>query len=333
MLSHAAADAMPDVEVVGYGFGLFQVDDIRYGRIIGHSGGYPGFGSNMRWHPASGLGVIVLANHRYGPAALLARDMLARAAPRRGRAAAPHPPERAPPRRRATPSSGSSRTGTTPSPPRLFAMNVELDEPLARASGGVERLRGAPRRAAPRRGRAGASRRRRSTWPGGCTASGGRVRVEILLSPELPPKVQTFALTSVPEPPPALRSVAERILAALDPPASGPRGDRLARRTCRVGRRRPRRGRARDARHGGEIRPGPLGRSSRATARQGDVPAASARAGGSTSCWTLDPDDRLPRRGRLRPGAADAARASTDGCLGPTRRRYIRVVGSGAPRW
>ena len=30
----------------------------------------------MRWHSASGLGVIALTNHRYGPAGLLARDVL-----------------------------------------------------------------------------------------------------------------------------------------------------------------------------------------------------------------------------------------------------------------
>jgi hypothetical protein len=47
---------------------------------------------------------------------------------------------------------------------------------------------------------------------------GGRVRVEILLSPELPPKVQTFVVTSIPEPPAALRTAAERIVAALEPP-------------------------------------------------------------------------------------------------------------------
>ena len=52
-------------------------------------------------------------------------------------------------------------------------------------------------------------------------ARGGRVKVEILLSPELPPKVQTFAVTSVPEPSPALRTAAEAIIAALQPPAEG----------------------------------------------------------------------------------------------------------------
>jgi len=59
-----------------YGFGLFVEDDTEHGRIVQHSGGYPGFGSHMRWHLASGTGVIVLANGTYAPAHPLASRML-----------------------------------------------------------------------------------------------------------------------------------------------------------------------------------------------------------------------------------------------------------------
>src|SRR6202167_4811245 len=50
-----------------YGFGLFADEDPALGRIVSHSGGYPGFGTNMRWHPATGVGVIALANGTYAP--------------------------------------------------------------------------------------------------------------------------------------------------------------------------------------------------------------------------------------------------------------------------
>ncbi|MEO8108268.1 MAG: serine hydrolase domain-containing protein [Actinomycetes bacterium] len=53
-------------EVTGYGFGLFE-DFQSWGRSVYHSGGYPGFGSHMRWHPASGLGIVALANGTYAP--------------------------------------------------------------------------------------------------------------------------------------------------------------------------------------------------------------------------------------------------------------------------
>jgi serine-type D-Ala-D-Ala carboxypeptidase/endopeptidase len=39
---------------------------------VSHSGGYPGFGSNMRWHPATGLAVIALGNGTYTPMSSLA---------------------------------------------------------------------------------------------------------------------------------------------------------------------------------------------------------------------------------------------------------------------
>ena len=59
-----------------YGFGLFIEDDPAHGRIVQHSGGYPGYGSHMRWHPATGLGTIVLANGTYAGAPGLGARML-----------------------------------------------------------------------------------------------------------------------------------------------------------------------------------------------------------------------------------------------------------------
>ncbi|MGW9629127.1 serine hydrolase domain-containing protein [Agromyces sp. NPDC055520] len=48
--------------VYGYGFGLFVELDERFGPVASHSGGYPGFSAHMRWHPASGLGVVAFEN-------------------------------------------------------------------------------------------------------------------------------------------------------------------------------------------------------------------------------------------------------------------------------
>jgi hypothetical protein len=43
---------------------------------VSHSGGYPGFGSNMRWHSATGLAVIALGNGTYSPMHALAELVL-----------------------------------------------------------------------------------------------------------------------------------------------------------------------------------------------------------------------------------------------------------------
>jgi hypothetical protein len=59
-----------------YGFGLFIDEDPALGRVVSHSGGYPGFGSNMRWHPATGVGVIALGNGTYAAMYALAELVL-----------------------------------------------------------------------------------------------------------------------------------------------------------------------------------------------------------------------------------------------------------------
>jgi CubicO group peptidase (beta-lactamase class C family) len=60
----------------GYGLGLFSEYDTRYGQIVSHSGGYPGFSSHMRWHVPSGLGVVVLENGTYSGAWTTATRLL-----------------------------------------------------------------------------------------------------------------------------------------------------------------------------------------------------------------------------------------------------------------
>ncbi|SDS71141.1 serine hydrolase domain-containing protein [Microlunatus soli] len=53
------------VDPQSYGMGLVIEDNGRHGTIAAHSGGYPGFGSHMRWHPESGIGVLAFENARY----------------------------------------------------------------------------------------------------------------------------------------------------------------------------------------------------------------------------------------------------------------------------
>ena len=60
-----------------YGFGLVLVDDDELGPVVTHSGGLPGYGSNMRWLPGRGVGVVALANATYAPMLELTSRMLA----------------------------------------------------------------------------------------------------------------------------------------------------------------------------------------------------------------------------------------------------------------
>ena len=150
----------------------------------------------MTWHPATGLGVIALgqpplrAGSPAAPASALEALVRDGRRPRGGvplvlpavdAASRPSPRACSPP-------------GTTPSPTRAFAMNMDLDEPRDTAGGGRE---GAP----PTSARSGATRPRRPcpgrprTCAGGCAASVAGSQLEILVTPEPEPRIQTFRVT------------------------------------------------------------------------------------------------------------------------------------------
>lgn len=50
-----------------YGYGLRVLDEPTHGTVIAHSGGLPGYGSNMRWTPGGDVGIVALSNLTYAP--------------------------------------------------------------------------------------------------------------------------------------------------------------------------------------------------------------------------------------------------------------------------
>jgi CubicO group peptidase (beta-lactamase class C family) len=218
----ASAPDVVDLQSMGYGYGLDVIDDLRAGRIVGHSGGYPGFGSHMRWQPTSGLGVVVLANHRYAPATPLGRDLMrtllgtspAVAAPRR---IVPAP---ATVDARAVVESLLDAWDDTLAAD-TFAMNVDLDEPLTLRRAEVERLRRVHGRLEPDPDEPTKSLSSFDlTW--WMRGERGRVRVELLMSPEPDPRIQALNLTSAPEPHADATAFATVLVRAI---SDGPWGD------------------------------------------------------------------------------------------------------------
>jgi CubicO group peptidase (beta-lactamase class C family) len=67
-----------NVDVSGYALGLFAQHDLHRGVIVHHSGGLPGYVLDMRWHPESGLGLVMLTNSHRGSPVALARECHAR---------------------------------------------------------------------------------------------------------------------------------------------------------------------------------------------------------------------------------------------------------------
>jgi CubicO group peptidase (beta-lactamase class C family) len=186
-----------------YGFGLFVDEHPALGRIVSHSGGYPGFGSNMAWHPASGTGVIALGNSTYAAMAPLAARML-EAVVRQGEVSA-HGPGVALGSPGPWPETLAAREAVSrllhswddTEAQRLFSPNVALDAPFE------ERRR----RITLVHERIGdftddPERPLEFDTPAHCrwwlTGERGSVQVQIQLNPERPPRVQSLTLAVPP---------------------------------------------------------------------------------------------------------------------------------------
>jgi hypothetical protein len=111
---------------------------------------------------------------------------------------------------------------------QLFAMNVDLDEPIAARRAAIDKLREVHGRLRPDPSEPLVSwSPAHLQWS--MTGERGRVQVEILLNPDRPPRVQQFDVTSIPEAPAALSAIAERTAALLGRPGpSWPDDLRLA---------------------------------------------------------------------------------------------------------
>ena len=200
-----------------YGFGLFVDEHPALGRIVSHSGGYPGFGSNMAWHPATGTGVIALGNSTYAAMAPLAARLL-EAVVRQGEPAAhgngvalgsPGPWPETLAAQEAV--SNLLQTWDDAEAQRLFSPNVALDAPFAERQ----------RRIALVRERIGdfvddPGRRPEFDTPAQCrwwlAGERGAVQVQIQLNPERPPRVQSLTLAVPPAAGSALRVTLDAVV-------------------------------------------------------------------------------------------------------------------------
>jgi CubicO group peptidase (beta-lactamase class C family) len=212
-------DAAPALSA--YGFGLFVEDHPAFGRIVSHSGGYPGFGSNMRWHPASGIGVIALGNSSYAGMMTLTTRLLdtvlrhreppasgygVALAPAVGHGPGPWPETLA--ARQAV--SGLLRSWDDAEAIRLFSPNVAQDMPFDERQHVIAMIR-------ERIGDFGDDEDRRPEFdtPAHCrwwlAGERGVVQAQIQLNPELPPRVQSLTLAV----PPAAGSPLADTLAAV----------------------------------------------------------------------------------------------------------------------
>jgi CubicO group peptidase (beta-lactamase class C family) len=205
--AHIAAAVLPGTDDVpervvssSYGFGLVVEDDARLGRVVSHSGGYPGFGSHMRWHPASGWSVIALGNRTYFPAYRICGAVLASIVERHR---TEHPADALAelwPRTREAMAVVESllESWDDSLADRWFAPNMDLDRPRGERRSAVEGVRS----------RIGAFAR--ATTPGVSTTpaqvrwwldgSRGTAYAEVLLSPDREPMICSLTVSTDPVP-------------------------------------------------------------------------------------------------------------------------------------
>ncbi len=63
--SRPAIDRPLEIGVAAYGYGLRISQTCRFGHVVSHGGGLPGFGSLMMWLPEYGVGLVAIANVTY----------------------------------------------------------------------------------------------------------------------------------------------------------------------------------------------------------------------------------------------------------------------------
>lgn len=176
----------------GYGMGLEVLEHLELGTMVTHSGGLPGYGSNMRWLPGRAVGVVALASSTYARMSTFTRDAL-ELLRERGALAPPSPPAAPALEQAAAELCALLSAWDDARAAVLFADNVALDEPLERRqlAAALLRERHGPLRVAsvtPERATRGRAE---------LAGERGSVRVSLQLSPGRPARVQRYDATSV----------------------------------------------------------------------------------------------------------------------------------------
>jgi CubicO group peptidase (beta-lactamase class C family) len=187
-----ARDGRVRTSAGGYGLGLNIVLHDALGFVVTHSGGLPGFGSNMRWSPTAGAGLIALGNLTYAPMAEATAAVLD-ALVANGLVAADPPAPSDAVQRAAACLVGLHNTWDSDAAGDLFADNVFLDAPEARRRDAAARLGDAHGPFTLARVEVESATSATAIAHG----NGVELRVEFDLHPLVPPRVQHYEATVV----------------------------------------------------------------------------------------------------------------------------------------
>ncbi len=180
----------------GYGYGLRVSQSCSIAHTVAHSGGLPGFGSQMRWLPDHGVGIITLGNLTYTPWTGPMDQAFARLVQSGGlqrRVAQPAPVLLAMQEQVAR----LVQDWKQPLADSVAAMNLFLDEPAPRRAAAIAALRTSAGGQCVIDGPLVAENALRGQWRMQCAT--GALRVGITLAPTEPARVQQLTVTPMPE--------------------------------------------------------------------------------------------------------------------------------------
>lgn len=202
----------------GYAFGLGASQTCRFAHSVSHGGGLPGYGSQMRWLPEYGVGIVALANGTYASPGRAVNESLEALA--RTGALNPREPQPSAELLKAKAAiDGLVGQWSDAGLQKIAAMNLLLDRSLERRRKEFETLRekhGVCRADSPIE----AENALRGRWTLNCER--GQVKVGITLAPTLPPTVQYLEARSVLPAGPAFLRVADALVQSINS------GDRLS---------------------------------------------------------------------------------------------------------
>jgi CubicO group peptidase (beta-lactamase class C family) len=179
----------------GYGYGLRISQNCLFNHIVAHSGGLPGFGSQMRWLPEQGVGIVALGNLTYtgwGPPIDQALELLAGAGSLVARAVQPSP-VLADMHAKAT---RLVQHWEQPLADSVAAMNLFRDEAAPRRAADIARLVNAAGGNCRPEGAMWVENALRGVWKLRCAS--GALQVGITLAPTEPARIQQFTVMSIP---------------------------------------------------------------------------------------------------------------------------------------
>jgi CubicO group peptidase (beta-lactamase class C family) len=195
--SARAANGALTMTAGGYAYGLRVSQNCLFNHIVAHSGGLPGFGSQMRWLPEHGVGIVALGNLTYtGWTGVI--DQAFAVLERTG-GLAPRVPQPSPVLLAMAQRVRSlMQQWNQPLADSIAAMNLFLDESGPRRAAAIAKLRDAAGGGpcnfrTPFR----AENALRGSWDMQCAT--GTLSVAITLAPTEPARVQQLTVTAVPK--------------------------------------------------------------------------------------------------------------------------------------